>query len=92
MTTFQMAALIKVTFDGADSSGGVQNISVPGVKAGDVVLSIHRADNPNGGEFGPANSTSPFALQPVLADDHIRQNGGFDLTAVTFTAVLLRFA
>ena len=91
MSTFQMAALIKVTFQGADSTGGVVNISVPGVKAGDVVLSIHDPSNPSVGEQGPANG-SKFGLQPVLADDEIRQVYGLDLTGYTWTAILARFA
>lgn len=91
--SFQMAALIKVTFQGADSSGGAVNISVPGVKVGDVVLSIHNASNPNVGEQGPSNtSVGLFLLQPVAVDDQIHQTGGFDRTATTFTAVLARFA
>lgn len=73
--------LLTATFQGATGPG---NISVPGVKAGDVVLSV--SVPPLGLYFG-AN----FINTSVTADDEVPQTYGGDLSAYTFTVAFLRF-
>ena len=88
--TFQMGALIKVTFQGVDGSSGPSPaiISVPGIKAGDVVVSVSHG----GSEMGPGGGPNHYiGDQPIPTDDQINQYGGNDWSALTFTAILVRF-
>jgi len=86
-----------VTFAGANFTspgGNISTISVPGVEAGDQIISVvHISGNSpfnspvNQGIGAPANSHfCPF----VITDGEIEQLTSFDCSVYTFTALIER--
>ena len=80
MTTFAMTGLIKVTFTGRNAAG---SISVPGVKVGDYILMVDQTALAGG------NFNGPF-LTYIDTDDTVEQLSNSDLSAIDFTAFLIR--
>jgi hypothetical protein len=76
--SFEMAALIKVTFVGNPSVG---NISVVGPKVGDYVLFVV--------ESGGSNITSDFGA--IVTEDDTIPQAGAGIDGLNLTAVLARF-
>lgn len=67
---------VKAVFTGLNGSG---TVSIPGVKAGDII-------------FTPSNWLGSFENTPLAADDQIQQYSASDLSAITITLYLLRWA
>lgn len=81
MSTFAMAGLIKVTFTGINGSGP---ISVPGLKAGDIILGqvLDTTGAPEG----------ILSYETIISvDDQIQQNTSADRSGIAMTAVFSRF-
>ena len=76
--------LLTANFQGADATSGPVNISVPGVKRGDVLLSY---SSPSLGTY----PGSGYFYQTVQADDEIYQTAGGDQSSETFSVALMRF-
>jgi len=77
--------LIKVTFYPGDASSSPINISVPGLKAGDIILEVIQVSNPSpeiGGSFDLV----------VEADNYITQLNSDYSGTTQFTAILCRFS
>jgi hypothetical protein len=79
-----ISGLVKATFPGRNGSG---TISVPGLKAGDVVLNV----TGGGGIYTAASNggTSPWEFI-ISVDDEIQQIQNADFSPVTIEAVLFR--
>ncbi len=69
---------MRVTFQGLASPGAC---SVPGVKAGDVIVRITDPGN---------TAIDSYFNGMVVADDEILQNSANDFSTLTFTGILVR--
>ena len=90
--SIQTIGFIKTTFVGVDATGGPVNISVPGLKAGDIVIALYPIAN-TAGPFtsGDLSNSPPFSSnQPIQADDQFTQSVGADTSPVTFEIVVAR--
>lgn len=87
--TLQTFGIIRTSFQGVliDQNDPTNNlpraISVPGLKAGDIILSVHFSSGNSGEQRGG------FPEQPIQTDDQITQQGG-DLSAFTYDITVLR--
>ena len=83
MATFKYAALIKVTFTGANGSG---SCSAPGLEVGDILLGQVRDET-----TGNLLSALDFE-QTITVADQFQQNSASNYSADTLHAVFARAA
>lgn len=82
MTVSIASALIKVVTNGRNGSGV---ISVPGVKAGDIVLTAIRNTSP-----GVGITESDLFNGKVAVDDEIYQEGAGNVSAKEYIIIIFR--
>jgi len=86
MSTFSIVGIAKASFNGRNGAG---TISVPGVKAGDIV--IWMADTPSGESLQVRSiEFSPWVEGIITVDDEVQQTVDGNASASIFTILLIR--